>query len=561
MNSSFPLDYFLEKYERLKIGHSPMVDSWPLFSSPVQVTAILLSYMIFVLYLGPKYMKNRKAYDLKNVIILYNALQVYHNYWMISTAVSHKNFFKFFLNFGCANVTPEEMADIRNEIYRAFWHVSVNKMFDLLDTVFFVLRKKQSHITFLHVHHHVAMVAICWTFAKYYPGQEPTIVGFVNVSVHMVMYTYYLLAALGPEYRKYLWWKKYLTLVQIVQFVTIILYSTASLWLSCDFNRNVVKLIIFEATVNLVLFLNFYFKTYEKARKRERVVICGSLQINQKDILNKNFESISNDTNQVSSEVQNDHNWFLWSSPIPIIGIVIGYLIFVLYIGPKWMKNRAPYNLKHIIIAYNIMQVMHNLYMLWIALTSISLFRVFFSFNCAALTPHEESAWNYDIRHGFWIYTMNKLLDLIDTVFFVLRKKQRHISFLHVYHHSSMPLLAFFFGKYAPGHEPTIVALCNTTIHVMMYSYYLMAAAGPKFRRFLWLKKYITMMQMFQFCLIICYLAMAFFNSCGFNKVVSGLIIAQAGLNLFLFANFYRRAYLNKKQDENNNLIKSHKIE
>lgn len=198
------------------------------------------------------------------------------------------------------------------------------------------------------------------------------------------------------------------------------------------------------------------------------------------------------------------------------------------------------------------MQVLHNIYMLWIALTTVNLWRIFFSFNCTNLTPAEIAAYNYDIRHGFWIYTMNKLLDLCDTVFFVLRKKQRHISFLHVYHHSSMPLLAFFFGKYAPGHEPTIVALCNTTIHVMMYSYYLMAAAGPKFTKYLWLKKYITKAQITQFCMIITYLALANFNSCGFNKYVTNAIIIQSGINLVLFANFYRKAYLagNKQQKQ-----------
>lgn len=32
------------------------------------------------------------------------------------------------------------------------------------------------------------------------------------------MYAYYLLAALGPEVQKYLWWKKYLTTLQIVSY-------------------------------------------------------------------------------------------------------------------------------------------------------------------------------------------------------------------------------------------------------------------------------------------------------------------------------------------------------
>lgn len=38
----------------------------------------------------------------------------------------------------------------------------------------------------------------------------------VNAFIHIVMYSYYGLAALGPAYQKYLWWKKYLTQMQLV---------------------------------------------------------------------------------------------------------------------------------------------------------------------------------------------------------------------------------------------------------------------------------------------------------------------------------------------------------
>jgi hypothetical protein len=38
----------------------------------------------------------------------------------------------------------------------------------------------------------------------------------LNCFVHIVMYFYYMVSALGPEYRKYLWWKKYLTSLQLV---------------------------------------------------------------------------------------------------------------------------------------------------------------------------------------------------------------------------------------------------------------------------------------------------------------------------------------------------------
>ena len=53
------------------------------------------------------------------------------------------------------------------------------KVVDLLDTVFFVLRKKQNQVTFLHVYHHVGMVIAGWIAVKYLPGGHVTFVGKV----------------------------------------------------------------------------------------------------------------------------------------------------------------------------------------------------------------------------------------------------------------------------------------------------------------------------------------------------------------------------------------------
>lgn len=38
----------------------------------------------------------------------------------------------------------------------------------------------------------------------------------VNSFIHFLMYSYYGLAAMGPHMQKYLWWKKYMTKLQIV---------------------------------------------------------------------------------------------------------------------------------------------------------------------------------------------------------------------------------------------------------------------------------------------------------------------------------------------------------
>jgi hypothetical protein len=40
--------------------------------------------------------------------------------------------------------------------------------------------------------------------------------GMINTFVHIIMYSYYLFPALRLPFQNYLWWKKYLTVLQIV---------------------------------------------------------------------------------------------------------------------------------------------------------------------------------------------------------------------------------------------------------------------------------------------------------------------------------------------------------
>ena len=97
------------------------------------------------------------------------------------------------------------------------------KIIELLDTVFFVLRKKQRQISFLHLYHHAMMPICAWIGVRFVPGGHGTLLGVINAFIHIIMYAYYMLSAFGPHMQKYLWWKKHLTSLQLVQF-TIILY-------------------------------------------------------------------------------------------------------------------------------------------------------------------------------------------------------------------------------------------------------------------------------------------------------------------------------------------------
>ncbi|EKX50081.1 hypothetical protein GUITHDRAFT_67434, partial [Guillardia theta CCMP2712] len=87
----------------------------------------------------------------------------------------------------------------------------LSKYYELLDTIFLVLKKKP--LDFLHCYHHAIVPFSAWLgFQGWY---MPIITGCLfNSAVHVVMYFYYMMATLG----KTVWWKKYLTVFQIIQF-------------------------------------------------------------------------------------------------------------------------------------------------------------------------------------------------------------------------------------------------------------------------------------------------------------------------------------------------------
>lgn len=73
-----------------------------------------------------------------------------------------------------------------------------------------------------------------------------------------------------------------------------------------------------------------------------------------------------------------------------------------------------------------------------------------------------------DVRHDFtpignkivrisYFYFLVKVIDLMDTIFFVLRKKFNQVSFLHMYHHSAMAIATYAYLKFYSGGGPATV--------------------------------------------------------------------------------------------------------
>lgn len=108
----------------------------------------------------------------------------------------------------------------------------------------------------------------------------------------------------------------------------------------------------------------------------------------------------------------------------------------------------------------------------------------------------------FQIANAVWWYYFSKLLEFSDTFFFILRKKDKQLTFLHVYHHSTMFSLWWIGIKWVPSGSTFLPAMVNAFIHVLMYSYYGLSALGPKIAAYLWWKKYLTMLQLVCICLL-----------------------------------------------------------
>ncbi|KAH8856319.1 Elongation of very long chain fatty acids protein [Schistosoma japonicum] len=106
---------------------------------------------------------------------------------------------------------------------------------------------------------------------------------FLNSIVHFFMYTYYGLAAAGPRFQKYIWWKKYLTTAQIIQFIIVILHSVYVLTIrDCSYPKLFSYWILSSAVIFLFLFSKFYSKTYNKQVHSMNEITMDSKHYNNK---------------------------------------------------------------------------------------------------------------------------------------------------------------------------------------------------------------------------------------------------------------------------------------
>lgn len=135
------------------------------------------------------------------------------------------------------------------------------------------------------------------------------------------------------------------------------------------------------------------------------------------------------------------------------------------------------------------------------------------------------------------IYWMTKNVELLDTVFMILRHKRRQISFLHVYHHSTMVVLSDLAYNIFQWPCISVVLSLNSFVHVVLYLYYALSAYSPESPP-PW-KKQLTQLQIAQFVLLMIFAIFGYLNhSFCVYSLMYGISM------LYFFGNFYVRAYV-----------------
>ncbi|KAJ3275018.1 hypothetical protein HDV01_001524 [Terramyces sp. JEL0728] len=121
------------------------------------------------------------------------------------------------------------------------------------------------NVIFLHWYHHAIVMLMVWAWMEF--NIPFGIFGLIlNTGIHVLMYWYYFASSFGWN----VWYKKYITTAQIVQFITSFVMSIPYIYYAKLNDCGGWNAYYFSMAVSgsfLILFVNFYRKSYLKKPK------------------------------------------------------------------------------------------------------------------------------------------------------------------------------------------------------------------------------------------------------------------------------------------------------
>ncbi|KAK9875216.1 hypothetical protein WA026_006005 [Henosepilachna vigintioctopunctata] len=251
------IDEILDKYGDDRIHEFSLCDSvW----KPLSIVAL---YVLFVKKIGPWFMKDRQPYNVRNFVIVFDIIQIVANFYL--TYKISTNYFTSD-DWYCCDVDYSNHGIGRTQFLIFYWY-HLLKISDILDTIFFILKKNNRQISHLHIYHHSLMIIFSWMGLKFVAGGQSLSILFANTFVHGVMYSYYLLTAIDVRYKENKAIKKLVTQIQIGQFVLLLTMGVFYVIQPCKFPRTLIIFGMVNTSYLLYLFSKFYYYEYIKTKK------------------------------------------------------------------------------------------------------------------------------------------------------------------------------------------------------------------------------------------------------------------------------------------------------
>ena len=216
---------------------------------------------VLLLYLGTRWMRERKPYNLRHSLVMWNAGLAALSAIMFLRGEGLALARKLIVD-GIEEVSCRTTAYDTSHLCLWAFLFMLSKVIELGDTAFIVLRK--TPLSFLHWYHHISVMTYCWYVLSHKPAPG-ILFSSMNSFVHTVMYSYYAVKA--GRYRVPSQVAMVITILQILQMIAGIAFNiTGFIALqrgdNCQFSY---RIFIFGITMYLsylILFGNFFYQRY-----------------------------------------------------------------------------------------------------------------------------------------------------------------------------------------------------------------------------------------------------------------------------------------------------------
>lgn len=234
------------------------------------------------------------------------------------------------------------------------------------------------------------------------------------------------------------------------------------------------------------------------------------------------------------------------NSVFPLLTAFAIYLWLVFKVLPKFMESRKPFNLLMPIRCYNIFQIVACTY--FILKGHVHGFSFDITFKCIQMKDNDIISKDLmEILKLQHLFVYLRLLEFLETIFFVLRKKSNQVSMLHVYHHMSTVALLWLHIKFSGGFMDAYLGAVNSAVHVIMYSYYFLSSFKQFVKFTNYVKPFLTAIQIIQLVVLFGQCIVALLPGCNASKVFA-VQLANIAFLIFMFVKFFIKS--NKKSNK-----------